>query len=103
MTVDNKLPFVTTNWENKNGSTLEFANGAKGQPIWAELVEKAFAQLNAETTPFTVTQPTRASNAYSGIGDGEPQNALEEITGQSSITYYANKLVANEQDQPTKG
>jgi len=95
VTVDNQLPFVTTTWDNGNGSKLEFANGAKGQPIWAELVEKAFAQLNAEPDAIHGHTTNTASNAYSGINDGEASNALAEITGQSSITYYASKLIAN--------
>lgn len=48
VTVNKELPIVDDRSEWSNGSSLVFANGAKGQPLWAELVEKAFAQLNAE-------------------------------------------------------
>jgi hypothetical protein len=95
VTVDNQLPFVTKNWENGNGSTLEFANGAKGQPIWAELVEKAFAELNAEPDAIHGHTTNTASNAYSGIVDGYASYALEEITGQNSVSYYSSNLVTN--------
>ena len=61
VTVNNELPVLNDGSPWANGSTLKFANGANGQPVWAELVEKAFAQLNADQTPFTVKHSTRRS------------------------------------------
>lgn len=71
-----------------------FANGAKGQPLWAELVEKAFAQLNAE--PDAVHGGNGgALNAYEGISGGEPDVAVAEITDKDSIEYTADRLVSD--------
>lgn len=71
-----------------------FANGAKGQPLWAELVEKAFAQLNAE--PGAVHGGNgEAINAYEGISGGEPDVALAEITDQDCIAYTSDRLVSD--------
>jgi hypothetical protein len=94
VTVNDELPVVKDGTAWNNGSLLKFANGAAGQPIWAELVEKAFAQLNAEPDAIHGEAGT-ATNAYSGISGGYAQNALTEITDQNSVTYYSNKLVAN--------
>ena len=94
VTVNNELPVLNDGSPWANGSTLKFANGANGQPVWAELVEKAFAQLNAEPDAIHGQTLDKAVNAYEGTDDGDPQNALAEITGQSSVTYYSNQLVA---------
>jgi hypothetical protein len=92
VTVNNELPTASEPWAN--GSYLAFANGAKGDPLWAELVEKAFAELNAE--PNAVHGDSGlASNAYEGIAGGFPENALAEITGQDSFTFTSNHLVAD--------
>jgi Calpain family cysteine protease len=92
VTVNNELPTGSEPWAN--GSHLAFANGAKGDPLWAELVEKAFAELNAE--PNAVHGDSGlASNAYEGIAGGFPENALAEITGQDSFTFTSNHLVAD--------
>jgi Calpain family cysteine protease len=92
VTVNNELPTASEPWAN--GSHLAFANGAKGDPLWAELVEKAFAELNAE--PNAVHGDSGlASNAYEGIAGGFPENALAEITGQDSFTFTSNHLVAD--------
>jgi hypothetical protein len=93
VTVNDDLPTASTPlWAN--GSSLEFANGANGEPSWAELVEKAFAQLNAE--PNAVHgELGLAINAYEGIAGGWPQDALAEITDQDSITFHARQLVSN--------
>ena len=45
VTVNTQLPYFTNNSVWANGSALAFANGA---PIWAELIEKAFVELNAQ-------------------------------------------------------
>jgi hypothetical protein len=77
VTVDNELPtFGTVSWAN--GSRLEYANGSVG---WVELVEKAYAQYNAEGY-----LPRTAANSYSAIagGWGDP---ITEITGKS-VSYY---------------
>jgi hypothetical protein len=92
VTVNNELPTGSEPWAN--GSHLAFANGAKGDPLWAELVEKAFAELNAE--PNAVHGDSGlAGNAYEGIAGGFPENALAEITGQDSFTFTSNHLVAD--------
>jgi hypothetical protein len=100
--VDGKADYVTVNNELPtgseplwaNGSDLAFANGAKGDPLWAELVEKAFAELNAEPNAVHGASGT-ASNAYEGIAGGFADNALAEITGQDSFTFTSNHLVAD--------
>jgi len=94
VTVNKELPIVDDRSEWSNGSSLVFANGAKGQPLWAELVEKAFAQLNAE--PDAVHGGNGgALNAYEGISGGEPDVAVAEITDKDSIEYTADRLVSD--------
>jgi hypothetical protein len=82
VTVDMQLPYFTNNNVWANGSALAFANGS---PLWAELIEKAFVELNAESG---VTGET-TGNAYTDIanGDAEP---ITLITGKSINTYYYN-------------
>jgi Calpain family cysteine protease len=89
VTVNKELPVTNDGLEFNNGSTLKFANGANGDPLWAELVEKAFAQLNAEPDAVHGTLG-KAINAYEGIAGGEADNALAEITGQTSVEYASN-------------
>jgi hypothetical protein len=94
VTVNKELPVTDDGLEFNNGSTLKFANGANGDPLWAELVEKAFAQLNAE--PNAVHGALGAAiNAYEGIAGGEADNALAEITDQKSVEYASDQLVAD--------
>jgi hypothetical protein len=94
VTVNKELPVTNDGLEWNNGSSLKFANGATGDPLWAELVEKAFAQLNAE--PDAVHGGLdEAINAYRGIVGGEADNALAEITGQKSVEYASDQLVAD--------
>jgi len=61
-----------------------------GTNIWASLVEKAYAQVQAsgDITGNNVNY----GNSFSTIGNGgAPEYALEEITGASTITdFYAN-------------
>ena len=57
-------------------------------------MEKAFAQLNEEPNAIHGSGG-HATNSYAGMSDGDASNALAEITGQSSITYYCNTLVSN--------
>ncbi len=78
VTVDNELPtFANVSWAN--GSKLEYANGSVG---WVELVEKAYAQYNAEGY-----LPRAAANSYAAIagGWGDP---ITEITGKA-VSYYS--------------
>ncbi|MGP0058749.1 MAG: C2 family cysteine protease, partial [Beijerinckiaceae bacterium] len=95
VTVDNDLPNMSGGYQWANGSTLEFANGASGTPMWAELVEKAFAQLNAEPDAVHGGTLNSASNSYEGLDSGYPGAALEEITGQSSTSYAPGQLVSD--------
>jgi hypothetical protein len=94
VTVNDELP-TASEPHAANGSDLLFANGANGKPLWAELVEKAFAQLNAEPDAVhghTLNEPI---NAYEGIEDGHPGDALAEITGQDSHTFGYKELVSH--------
>jgi hypothetical protein len=95
VTVNKELPTASGPSDLANGSNLVFANGANGEPLWAELVEKAFAQLNAEPNAVHGDELGKAINAYEGIEDGYPQCALAEITDQSSIRYASGKLVSD--------
>jgi ELWxxDGT repeat protein len=94
-TVDDDLPYMTDGDQWASGSTLEFANGASGTPMWAELVEKAFAQLNADPNAAHGATLNSAVNSYEGIDAGDPDAALAEITGQTSIDYAPGQLVRN--------
>jgi hypothetical protein len=94
VTVNRELPTESGDSGWANGSNLAFANGAKGEPLWAELVEKAFAQLNAE--PDAVHgERGLATNSYDGIEGGYPQDALKEITDQDSFTFTSRHLVSD--------
>jgi hypothetical protein len=95
VTVDDELPTASKPTNFANGSDLLFANGADGKPLWAELAEKAFAQLNAEPDAIHGDTLKKAINAYEGIDDGHPKNALKEITGQDSHTFGYDKLVSH--------
>jgi Calpain family cysteine protease len=84
ITVNDQLPTLPGNYQFANGSHLEFANG----PVaWAELIEKAFAQLNAEPNAPHGAQLNVASNAYDGIVAGNG-TALTLLTGQSVSADY---------------
>jgi hypothetical protein len=79
VTVNSQLP-VMTGYQWANGSRLEFANGKTDD--WVALVEKAYAQLNAQTNAPHGMALNSASDSYAGItaGDG---SALTLITDQS--------------------
>jgi hypothetical protein len=94
VTVNDELPTESKSWA-ANGSHLAFANGADGEPSWAELVEKAFAQLNAEPDAVHGAELSEPVNSYDGIVDGHPRNALAEITDQDSITFGPGQLVSH--------
>ena len=78
--------YVTVNNALANGGTAFNA----GPDLWASLAEKAYAQFQAINldTGNTIDY----GNAWSTIGNGGwADNALEAITGASSLTdYYAN-------------
>jgi hypothetical protein len=95
VTVDDELPTASKPTHFANESDLLFANGADGKPLWAELVEKAFAQLNAEPGAVHGDTLKKAINAYEGIDDGHPKNALKEITDQDSHTFGYKQLISD--------
>ncbi len=79
VTVNTQLPVMGGGHRWADGSTLEFANGSTDD--WVALVEKAYAQLNAQTdAPHGMTLNS-ASDSYAGIASGNG-SALTEITGQ---------------------
>ena len=51
-----------------NGSTLEFANGAADDRV--ALIEKAYAELNAQTNAPHGMELNSASDSYEGIAAG---------------------------------
>ena len=79
VTVNSELP-VMDGYQWANGSTLEFANGATDD--WVALIEKAYAELNAQTNAPHGMELNSASDSYAGItaGDG---SALTLVTDQS--------------------
>lgn len=79
VTVNSELP-VMGGYEWANGSQLEFANGRTDD--WVALVEKAYAQLNAQTNAPHGMELNRASDSYEGITGGNG-SALTLITDQS--------------------
>jgi hypothetical protein len=79
VTVNDALPNLPTGYSYANGSTLEFANGST---LWPELLEKAYAELNAQPSAPHGAQLNAASDTYAGISAGGAY-ALTEITGQS--------------------
>ena len=70
-----------------NGSTLEFANGAADD--WVALIEKAYAELNAQTNAPHGMELNSASDSYEGIAAGTA-SALTLLTGQSETGYALN-------------
>ena len=83
VTVDDALPTMPAGYSWANGSTLEFANGS---PAWGELVEKAYAELNAQTAAPHGETLNQASDSYAGIDAGSGY-ALTELTGQAVNDY----------------
>ena len=79
VTVNGALPNMPSGYSYANGSTLEFANGSV---LWPELLEKAYAQLNAQPNAPHGADLNAASDSYAGISAGGAY-ALTEITGQS--------------------
>jgi hypothetical protein len=79
VTVNGELPTMPSGYSYANGSNLEFANG---NVAWPELLEKAYAELNADPNAPHGAQLNAASNSYAGISGGGGY-ALTEITGQA--------------------
>ena len=83
--VSGKKQYVTVNTALANGGNI-FNYGSN---IWASLVEKGYAQLQAGgvVTGNTINY----GNSWTTIGNGGcPEYALEQITGSSTITdFYA--------------
>lgn len=86
VTVNSQLP-VMGGYRWANGSTMEFANGKTDD--WVALVEKAYAQLNAQTNAPHGMQVGGASDSYAGIAGGTA-SALTLITDQSETGYALN-------------
>jgi hypothetical protein len=78
VTVNSQLPTMT-GYAWANHSQLEFANGTTDD--WVALVEKAYAQLNAQTNAPHGMQLNSASDSYAGITAGNG-SALTLITNQ---------------------
>jgi Calpain family cysteine protease len=79
VTVNSQLPVMGGGYRWANGSRFEFANGTTDK--WVPLVEKAYAQLNAQTNAPHGIALNSASNSYAGITAGNG-SALTLITGQ---------------------
>jgi hypothetical protein len=90
VTVNTQLPVMGGGYRWANGSTLEFANGASD--TWVALIEKAYAQLNAQTNAPHGMALNSASDSYAGIAAGNG-SALTLITGQpeSATVLYAGE------------
>jgi Calpain family cysteine protease len=89
VTVNSQLP-VMGGYEWANGSQLEFANGKTDD--WVALVEKANAQLNAQTNAPHGMELNSASDSYAGITAGNG-SALTLVTDQpeTGTSLYANE------------
>ncbi len=70
---------MSSDYSWANGSSLEFANGSVA---WPELLEKAYAELNAQPNAPHGATLDAASDSYAGIDAGSAY-ALTEITGQA--------------------
>ena len=86
VTVNSELP-VMSGYQWANGSTQEFANSAADD--WVPLIEKAYAQLNAQTNAPHGMELNSASDSYEGIAAGSA-SALTLLTGQSETGYALN-------------
>jgi Calpain family cysteine protease len=87
VTVNSELPVMGAGYSWANGSTLEFANGAADD--WVALIEKAYAELNAQTGASHGMELNSASDSYEGIAAGTA-SALTLLTGQSEAGYALN-------------
>jgi len=91
VTVNDELPTMPSGYSYANGSNLEFANG---DVAWPELLEKAYAELNAEPDAPHGAQLNAASNSYAGISAGNAY-ALTEITGQAVTGFGPSSLTSD--------
>jgi hypothetical protein len=93
VTVNSQLP-VMTGYRWANGSQLEFANGKTDD--WVALVEKAYAQLNAQTNAPHGMQLNSASDSYAGITAGNG-SALTLVTDQpeTATSLYWNESASS--------
>jgi hypothetical protein len=82
VTVNSQLPVMGGGYQWANGSKLEFANGSVD---WVGLVEKAFVELNAQTSAANYGGH-QVGNAYQNINGGTAIT-LSEITDQTFTTY----------------
>ena len=87
VTVNEQLPVMGGGYRWANGSTQEFANGTSDN--WVALVEKAYAQLNAQTSAPHGMALNSASDSYAGIAAGNG-SSLTLITGQSETPTSLN-------------
>ena len=87
VTVNSELPVMGGGYQWANGSTQEFANGDTDE--WVQIVEKAYAELNAQTGAPHGMELNSASDSYEGIAGGGA-SALTLITGQSETGYSLN-------------
>lgn len=82
--VNGVAEYVTVNNDLADDGTI-FNNSPN---IWASLIEKAYAQIQA-AGEITGNTASNDGNSYSTIGNGGfPAYALEEITGASVITNF---------------
>jgi hypothetical protein len=95
VTVNSQLPTMPKGYSWANGSGLEFANDAATAPAWSELVEKAYAELNAQAAAPHGEELNQASDSYAGIDAGSGY-ALTELTGQAVNDYsFTSKTAAS--------
>jgi hypothetical protein len=87
VTVNSELPVMGAGYEWANGSTQEFASGNADD--WVQLIEKAYAELNAQTAAPHGMELNSASDSYEGIAAGNA-SALTLLTGQSETGYALN-------------
>jgi hypothetical protein len=87
VTVNEQLPVMGGGYHWANGSTLEFANSTTDN--WVALVEKAYAELNAQTNAPHGMELNSASDSYEGIVAGNG-SALTMITDQQESAIGLN-------------
>ena len=87
VTVNSELPVMGGGYQWANGSTQEFANGDTDE--WVQIVEKAYAELNAQTGAPHGMELEQRLQSYEGIAGGGA-SALTLITGQSETGYSLN-------------
>ena len=86
VTVNTQLPDMPSGYAWANGTNEEFANG---NILWPELLEKAYAQLQAQDVPVQGAASGVHTDSYAAI-DGGYAGALTDITGQSVTSFNLN-------------